>query len=105
MHIVAVLILSGVESSVPCARRFLRNTLVPDYLKPDDERLADMALVVDEFAGNGIRHTASGQGGKIIITLLEDGAALRIEVTDDGAGGARPALTPSPQMRAAAACT
>jgi anti-sigma regulatory factor (Ser/Thr protein kinase) len=54
--------------------------------------LDDMALVVDEFAGNGIRHTASGRGGKIDVALWAGDGVLRAEVTDEGAGGARPVM-------------
>ena len=92
LALLAVLTLPGVERSVPCARHFLRDTLVPEYLSPGGELLGDMALVVDEFAGNGIRHTASGRGGKISIALWVGRGVLRVEVTDDGAGGARPRL-------------
>jgi anti-sigma regulatory factor (Ser/Thr protein kinase) len=92
LRLLAVLTLPGVERSVRYARLFLRDTLVPDHLSPGDELLDDMALVVDEFACNGIRHTASGRGGKIHIALWAGRGVLRAEVSDDGADGARPAL-------------
>ncbi|WUI03027.1 ATP-binding protein [Spirillospora sp. NBC_00431] len=92
LRLLAVLTLPGVERSVRHARLFLRDTLVPDHVSPDGELLGDMALVVDEFAVNGIRHTASGRGGKIHIALWAGEGVLRAEVSDDGAGGARPVL-------------
>ncbi|MFG2001198.1 ATP-binding protein [Spirillospora sp. NPDC048911] len=96
MKVIAVLTLPGVERSVWYARRFLRDSVVPELLAAEDERVDDMELVVDEFASNGIRHTASGRDGKMTIALLADRTVLRIEVTDEGAGGERPALTDAP---------
>jgi anti-sigma regulatory factor (Ser/Thr protein kinase) len=92
LRLLGVLTLPGVERSVRHARLFIRDTLVPEHVAPGDELLDDMALVVDEFAGNGIRHTASGRGGKIHVALWAGRGVLRAEVSDDGAGGARPAL-------------
>ncbi|MGH3239568.1 MAG: ATP-binding protein [Spirillospora sp.] len=92
LQLLAVLTLPGVERSVRYARLFLRDTLVPEHLSPGGELLGDMALVVDEFAVNGIRHTASGRGGQIHIALWTGEGVLRAEVSDDGAGGARPIL-------------
>ncbi|TDD62788.1 ATP-binding protein [Actinomadura darangshiensis] len=96
LRLLGVLTLPGVERSVRYARLFLRDTLVPDHLAPGDELLDDMVLVVDEFACNGIRHTASGRGGKIHISLWSGPGVLRAEVSDDGADGARPALRDAP---------
>ncbi|MDL4777172.1 MULTISPECIES: ATP-binding protein [Thermomonosporaceae] len=97
MDVLAVLTLPGVERSVPYARRFLRDTLVPGHVSARDEVLDDMALVVDEFTGNGIKHTASGDGGSITLVLLAGRDMLRAEVTDDGAGGLRPVLRAAPE--------
>ncbi|MGI5169298.1 ATP-binding protein [Spirillospora sp. CA-253888] len=96
MNLLAALTLPGTARSVPHARSFLRDTLVPAHLAPDDDLLDNMVLVVDEFAGNSIRHTASGQGGKFTVALWRGHGVLRAEVTDDGAGGARPILRPEP---------
>ncbi|WP_169807933.1 ATP-binding protein [Actinomadura hibisca] len=96
MTLLAALTLPGTARSVAHARSFLRDTLVPAYLAPGDELLDDMVLVVDEFAGNGIRHTASGDGGKFTVALWKGHGVLRAEVTDDGADGARPTLQPEP---------
>ncbi|WP_344891740.1 ATP-binding protein [Actinomadura meridiana] len=80
------------KRSVRHARVFLVVTLVPEHLAAGGDLLDDMTLVVDEFAANGIRHTASGRGGKIHIALWAGKGVLRAEVSDDGAGGARPVL-------------
>ncbi|MFE9099169.1 ATP-binding protein [Actinomadura geliboluensis] len=92
LRLLAVLTLPGVERSVRHARLLLRDTLAPDHIAPGDALPGDMALVLDEFACNGIRHTASGRGGKIHISLQAGAGALRAEVSDEGAGGARPVL-------------
>ncbi|QFG20005.1 ATP-binding protein [Actinomadura sp. WMMB 499] len=92
LELLAVLTLPGVARSVRYARCFLRDTLVPNHISPTGELLDDMVLVVDEFAGNGIRHTASGRGGKIHIALWAGRGVLRAEVTDEGADGKRPVL-------------
>ncbi|TDC97502.1 hypothetical protein E1285_03555, partial [Actinomadura sp. 7K507] len=69
LQLLAVLTLPGVERSVRHARLFIRDTLVPNHLAPGDELLDDMVLVVDELAGNCVRHTASGRGGRFHIAL------------------------------------
>ncbi|WP_165958809.1 ATP-binding protein [Actinomadura sp. KC345] len=92
LQLLAVLTLPGVERSVRHARLFVRDTLVPNHLEPGDELLDDMVLVVDELAGNCVRHTASGRGGRFHIALWASEGVLRAEVSDDGAGGARPVL-------------
>ncbi|MEW2358646.1 ATP-binding protein [Spirillospora sp. NPDC029432] len=84
--------LPGVDRSAAQARRFLRETLVPEHLGRDGEVLYEMALVVDELVGNAVRHTASGRGGKVTVRVYGGGGLLRVEVGDDGAGGARPAV-------------
>ncbi|KAB2371383.1 ATP-binding protein [Actinomadura montaniterrae] len=96
MELLGALTLPGVDRSVPYARLFLRDTLVPGHISPGSGLLADMALVVDELAANGIRHTASGKGGKITIALWAGRGVLRAEVTDDGADGARPVVRTDP---------
>ncbi|MCP2341220.1 ATP-binding protein [Actinomadura rupiterrae] len=97
MTVLASLTLPGHPRSVRYARRFLRDTLVPMYVVDGGDVLDDLTLVVDEFAGNAIRHTASGRGGRLTIALLRGAGVVRVEVTDDGAGGGRPELRPSPE--------
>ncbi|TDC70908.1 ATP-binding protein [Actinomadura sp. GC306] len=90
LQLLAVLTLPGVEGSVRHARLFVRDTLVPGRLSPGDELLDDVTLVVDEFAANCVRHTASGRGGRFHVALWAGDGVLRAEVSDDGAGGKRP---------------
>lgn len=87
MTILGEIALPGVERSAGDARRFLR-----DMLGPDHPVLADLCVCACELLNNGLRHTKSGQGGRIAIKLAQATSACRIEVTDDGAGGARPRL-------------
>lgn len=87
MSVLGAITLPGVERSVGCARRFLRDTVGPDY-----SELHDLAVVVSELVGNCIKHTDSGRGGKVRILLVRGPGVLYAEVTDDGAGGARPGL-------------
>ncbi len=53
---------------------------------------------------NGIRHTASGQGGKIHIALWAGRGVLRAEVSDEGRAGRGPSCARR-TGRAGAACT
>ncbi|WP_433190621.1 ATP-binding protein [Actinoallomurus sp. CA-150999] len=80
--------LPGVRGSVAHARAFLR-----ELLPYDDPVLDDLVTVGSETVCNAVTHTASGQaGGRVTVVLLARGGAYRLEVTDDGAVGARPRL-------------
>ncbi|MBO2455603.1 ATP-binding protein [Actinomadura barringtoniae] len=83
--VLAALTLPGVERSVGHARAFVTDTLVPDILAADGELIDDVVLVVDELVGNSIRHTRTGDGGKVTVVLVACDGVLRPEVTDDGA--------------------
>lgn len=96
LRLLAVLTLPGVKRSVRNARLFVRDTLVPEHVAPGSELLDDMELVVDELAGNCVKHTASGRGGKFHIALWAGDGILRAEVSDEGACGARPTLRDAP---------
>jgi anti-sigma regulatory factor (Ser/Thr protein kinase) len=77
--------LPGVEHSVACGRRFVRDTL--GALHP---ALDNVALSVSELATNAIMHTPSGDGGNITIVILAAGAVIRAEVTNDGTTATKP---------------
>ncbi|GAA0343523.1 ATP-binding protein [Actinoallomurus spadix] len=80
--------LPGRRRSVAYARAFLR-----DLLPCGHPVLDDLVTVGSETVCNAVAHTASGgQGGRVMVVLLADRGAYRLEVTDDGAGGARPRL-------------
>ncbi|MCO6003975.1 ATP-binding protein [Actinoallomurus purpureus] len=82
--------LPGGRRSVAHARTFLR-----DLLPCGHPILADLVTVGSETVCNAVTHTASGRaGGQVRVVLLAERGAYRLEVTDDGAGGARPRLKP-----------
>lgn len=83
--------LPGVTRSVAGARRFAR-----DVLGPDHPSLYEVQTCVSEAFTNGVLHTASGRGGKVTVTFGAGGDVLVAEVTDDGAGGARPQVRDDP---------
>lgn len=61
------------------ARTFLATLL------PDDPRLDDMLLAVDELVVNALQHSLSGaQGGTFRLEVLLDDDGLTISVTDQG---------------------
>ncbi len=92
----------GVPSMVPAARAFVRAFLDRHPLAADAE------LIASEYVTNAIRHTSSGEGGVIHLTVAATRQAVRIEVTDHGqaaspgagTGTAVPAVpaTPVPQV-------
>lgn len=83
--VVGALTLPGVRGSVRYARLFLR-----DMLPDKHPLLDDLVAVGSEIVCNAIVHTASGDGGRVTVSLLAGGGGYRLEVTDDGAGGGRP---------------
>jgi anti-sigma regulatory factor (Ser/Thr protein kinase) len=45
---------------------------------------ADAVLLTSELVTNAIAHTASGRGGKVIVTVYRGDTAVRVDVLDDG---------------------
>jgi anti-sigma regulatory factor (Ser/Thr protein kinase) len=87
MTVLGEITLPGVEQSAADARRFLRSLL---WGHP---ALDDLLVSACELLNNGLRHTRSGRGGgQIVVKLAFAPDVIRVEVTDDGAGGARPRL-------------
>lgn len=66
----------GVDRSPALARRFVREVLGANPAADTVE------LCVSELVTNAVRHSASGDGGRV--TVAEDGDVIRCEVTDDG---------------------
>jgi anti-sigma regulatory factor (Ser/Thr protein kinase) len=88
MTVLGEITLPGVERSAGDARRFVR-----DLLGRDHPALADLLVSVCELLNNGLRHTRSGRGGgQIAVKLARAPGVIQVEVTDDGAGGARPRM-------------
>ncbi|MCW2919764.1 MAG: putative anti-sigma regulatory factor, serine/threonine protein kinase [Actinomycetia bacterium] len=90
-EVIATITLPGVERSALYTRRFAADTFGPDHPSLDDIRTC-----VSEAFTNGVLHTASGGGGKVTVTFATVGDLIVAEVTDDGAGGARPHLCDDP---------
>jgi anti-sigma regulatory factor (Ser/Thr protein kinase) len=71
--------LPGEERMVATGRRFVRETL--GHRHP---ALDEVVLGVSELATNAIKHTPSGDGGEITISLATVGPVIRAEVTNEG---------------------
>ena len=74
----------GCPSMVPAARAFVRAMLA------DCPRWRDAELIASELVGNSLRHTASGDGGEITVTVEVESGHARIAVHDAGAGDWQP---------------
>ncbi|MES9536570.1 MULTISPECIES: ATP-binding protein [unclassified Actinomadura] len=74
----------GTGRSVARARRFVREVLGTGPVADTVE------LCVSELVTNAVRHSASGDGGQITVTVAADGDVIRGEVTDDGAADSTP---------------
>jgi len=70
----------GLPSMVPAIRAYVRGLLNGAPVSRDAE------LIASELAGNSIRHTRSGNGGQITVTLTTRPGWARIAVCDAGAG-------------------
>jgi anti-sigma regulatory factor (Ser/Thr protein kinase) len=78
--------LPGHAASVGQARRFVARALGEGWPAVDD-----VLLLVSEVVSNAVRHSASGDGGVIDVTVLTAGRTVRIEVGDQG-GASEPRL-------------
>jgi anti-sigma regulatory factor (Ser/Thr protein kinase) len=70
---------------VPVARLFVRAFL------GSHPHTGDAELIASEYVTNAVRHTASGQGGAIHVTVAATPDGVRIEVTDHGSATSRAA--------------
>ncbi|MDF5753860.1 ATP-binding protein [Spongiactinospora sp. TRM90649] len=74
--------LLGNERAPKAARAILR-----DFWKGnafDESCLDDLLLVTSELVTNAILHTASGDGGMVVLAVQVRPSCVRIEVTDEG---------------------
>ena len=69
---------------VPVARLFVRAFL------GSHPHAGDAELIASEYVTNAIRHTASGEGGVVYVTVVSAPGGVRIEVTDHGSASAPP---------------
>ena len=58
----------------------------------------DAVLLTSELVTNAIAHTASGRGGKVIVTVYRADTRVRVEVKDDGSDQA-PVVHPVGEAR------
>lgn len=83
--VVAIHSFAGTERSAANVRHFVRETVGDGHPSLDD-----IQMCVNEAFTNAVEHTASGRGGQVAVAFVTDGDGILAEVTDDGAGGARP---------------
>ena len=87
LSIIGTLTLPGVPRSVTLTREFIR-----DMLPEGHPAVEDPELSAAELAANAIRHTDTGKDGWFSVGLWQSSDRLVVEVSDDGAAGARPVL-------------
>ena len=71
-------VFAGSGDQVGRARRFVAQVLGGCPV------IDDAVLLTSELVTNAITHTASGQGGKVTVTVYRASTRLRVEVRDDG---------------------
>ncbi|GAA3088937.1 ATP-binding protein [Streptosporangium carneum] len=78
--------------SVSVARRRVRRFLGEGH--PASE---DVVLLVSEVVTNSVVHSASGEGGRVAMTVAVDAGAVLVEVSDAGSGASAPHVRNDPQ--------
>jgi two-component sensor histidine kinase len=71
-------IFPGAKDQVARARLFVGDVL------DGCPAAADAVLLTSELVTNAIAHTASGRGGKVIVTVYRGDTGVRVDVLDDG---------------------
>ena len=82
----------GADSQVGRARLFVWDALGGCPVAED------AVLLTSELVTNAITHTASGKGGKVMVTVYRADTRVRVEVQDDGSDQA-PVVHPGGQVR------
>ena len=82
----------GVKDQVARARLFVGDVL------DGCPAAADAVLLTSELVTNAIAHTASGRGGKVIVTVYRGDTGVRVDVLDDGSDQA-PVVHPVGEAR------
>jgi anti-sigma regulatory factor (Ser/Thr protein kinase) len=72
------IMLPGIPASARAARHFARQAL------SGCPRADDLVLAVSELVANAIAHSASGQGGSIVVRVRTAHRWAGVQVTDDG---------------------
>ncbi|MEV8633530.1 ATP-binding protein [Streptosporangium sp. NPDC051023] len=84
--------LRGVPESVSVARHRVRGFLGEGH--PASE---DVVLLVSEVVTNSVVHSASGEGGKVAMTVALGSGTVLVEVSDAGSGASTPHVRNDPQ--------
>ncbi|MFI0423778.1 ATP-binding protein [Spongiactinospora sp. 9N601] len=78
----------GTAAAPAHARSYLRTILDPTMHALD--AIADVTLLTSELVTNAVVHTASGDGGKVTVSVMEfPGGGILVQVADEG-GPTRP---------------
>ncbi|WP_055482711.1 ATP-binding protein [Sphaerimonospora mesophila] len=81
-------VLPGRSISVGIARAFVRDLL----RVAECHQVDDALLLVSELVTNAVQHSDSGlhRHGQVSVAVVDAGATIRVDVTDDGSSGAFP---------------
>nr|WP_229806239.1 ATP-binding protein [Microbispora rosea] len=82
MRLLGTVALPGVERSVPVARAYARDLLLPLQWPSIDE----VELLISELVANAVQHSESGRrpGGLVRLAIAEDDDGLWVDVADEG---------------------
>ncbi|MFF4992544.1 ATP-binding protein [Streptosporangium saharense] len=82
-------VLPGEVSSIPLARRHVRNLLVSVGHTDNDDAL----LLVTELVTNAVRHSRSGRPGEqVTVSVAIHDGTIHVDVTDAGSADRQPRL-------------
>ncbi|MDF5753959.1 ATP-binding protein [Spongiactinospora sp. TRM90649] len=82
----------GTAAAPARARNYLATILDPAMYALD--AIADVTLLTSELVTNAVVHTASGDGGKVTLSVLEfPGGGILVQVADEGS-----ATRPTPRV-------
>ncbi|WP_460365917.1 ATP-binding protein [Actinocorallia lasiicapitis] len=86
MTVIGTITLPGEDRAARAVRSFIRDTLPTRHPSLDD-----VQLCATELFTNALRHTRSGRGGQVTLTLTAASEQVTLAVTDDGTPcGSRP---------------
>jgi anti-sigma regulatory factor (Ser/Thr protein kinase) len=71
-------VVPGEQRQLGVLRRWLESLL------PSCDERDDVTTVANELASNAVRHTASGQGGWVVVEITWYGPVVRVAVADGG---------------------
>ncbi|MEW2357755.1 ATP-binding protein [Spirillospora sp. NPDC029432] len=89
LTVLGAVVLPGTEQAVALVRRYARALLGPGF--PD---LYELTVVASELFTNAVRHSRSGprpgdrRGGHVTVSFLAGAGVVRLEIADQGGGGA-----------------